>query len=100
MPSPAEQMFWAEINDPQSTRRSLQICYAFMLATHIHDSQELWIAVNRSVVHRFKLKTVAELKRFQEQSLCRHRAAAAQVCPTFPPPEEQPSAESAAVHVA
>lgn len=85
----AEQLFWSEIRSEFSTRRSLAICYAMLVADNLKSGPEFWSAVNQAVIVRFKIKTEADFLAFQRKAKEIYVAAASQICPVFNPPEQK-----------
>jgi hypothetical protein len=74
--TPVEQLFWAEVRSPQSTRRSLAVCYALLivLAAARHregktNGADFWGPVNRAVSARLRLTSVGQLTRFRKTAL-------------------------------
>lgn len=79
----AEQMFWAEINDTLSTRRSIKVCYAFLLAENAGGGVAMWQAVHMAIAKRFKMRRLDELEAFQKAAVGLYQAAAAVIPPKF-----------------
>lgn len=62
----SDQLFWAELRHDRATKRSLQVCYALLIAEHHRDGPVFWEVINRAVIRRFKMKRNKELVHFQE----------------------------------
>ena len=85
----SEQLFWSEIKSKDSTRRSVAICYAMLIADHTKSGKAFWFSVNQAVIMRFKIKTESELLAFQTKAKKIYVAAAAQICPAFHEDEKE-----------
>lgn len=74
----SDMIFWSELRHPDSTKRSVQICYALLMADHREAGAEYWRAINSAVCRRFKLRSDAQLGKFQARAKEIYARAAAQ----------------------
>lgn len=79
----AEKLFWSEVSNPDSTRRSVALCYCLLMADNLNSGPDFWTAVNLAVIRRFKMKTEKDLISFQSKARDIYRDASNQACPTF-----------------
>jgi len=61
----SERLFWAEVQSDDCTRRSVAVCYALLMATERDAADEFWFVIHQAIIDRFKMKSEAEIVRFQ-----------------------------------
>lgn len=71
----AEQLFWAEVSSEKSTRRSVAVCYALLIAVFAGEGGDFWRPVNNAVNERFGLTNVRQQDSFRKIAWDIHGAA-------------------------
>lgn len=69
----AEQLYWAEVNSPKSTSRSLAVCYALLIAYAAGRHKagdpvgpEFWRPINEALNARLGLDSTRKIDRFRK----------------------------------
>jgi hypothetical protein len=72
----ADQLFWSEVSDAKATRRSLQICYALLIAVNAGSGAEVWKPINEAVNDKLGLEGMRKVDAFRKGAWEIHDAAA------------------------
>lgn len=72
----AEQLFWAEVSSDKSTRRSVAVCYALLIAIFAGRGGDFWSPINKAVQERLGLSTMRQTDSFRKIAWDIHAAAA------------------------
>jgi hypothetical protein len=74
-----EQLFWAEVNDPSASRRSLAVCYALLISVGAGAGAKFWQPINQALNARLGLTTHRKLDAFRKLAWSIHDNAAKEV---------------------